>query len=98
MNLQQIATNAEALKCKTVFVAYQAGRNATAQAIREASASREAGIRHDHYVGRVERIWRARNGDLIITIFAYNRGVNMEGKYRAFNPSLGTLRTFAVLD
>ena len=98
MNLQQIATNAEALKGKTVFVAYEAGRRPTPQAIREAAASRAAGIRRDHYVGRVERVWHARNGDLIITIFAYTRGVNMEGKYRAFNPSLGTLRGFVVLD
>jgi hypothetical protein len=98
MDTNQIAQLNEQLQDKLVYVAYRAGRAPTPQAMEECRVAKEAGLPMDQYVGRFSSIRRARNGDVIITIFAFDRGRDGEGKYRAFNPSLGTLRAFEVLD
>ena len=98
MNVQQIEANKAELAGKTVFVGYEAGRQATSRAIAEARPARDAGINLTQYVGKVDCVRRARNGDQLITIFAFDRGRNGEGRYRVFNPSLGRLRTFEVLE
>ena len=93
--IRQVERDASKLVGRTVFVSYEAGRRPSPQAILEARGSRETGICMHHYVGTFTSFRHARNGDPIITVFAFDRGT--DGAFRTFNPNLGRLRVFAVL-
>lgn len=79
-----------------VFVAYEAGRPATATGIAEASKAREEGFNLTHYTGQFKGIRTTKKGDHVMTVWVQERGEN--GAYRAFNPTLGTLRTLEVIE
>lgn len=81
-----------------VFVGYVAGRPVGPQGIKEAAIAIEEGFNLTQYTGQFRGIREARNGDLILTVWVQERGVGSPGAYRAFNPSLGTLRTLEVLE
>jgi len=78
-----------------VFVAYTAGRPAGPQGIEECSKAREEGINLTHYTGQFKGIRVTKKGEHVMTLWVQERGEN--GAYRAFNPSLGTLRTLEVI-
>lgn len=93
-NIQLLST---LLQGRTLFVAYTAGRPASQQAVEEAAPAREAGIRLDHYVGLFTSLRVTKKGDVVLTMFCFDRGTDGEGKYRCFNPSLGTLRQVDII-
>jgi len=78
-----------------VFVGYEAGRPACAQGIKEASVAREQGINLTHYTGQFRGIRVTKKGEHVMTLWVQERGEG--GAYRAFNPTLGTLRTLEVI-
>jgi len=85
-------------KDKILFVAYNAGRPPSPRAIEEAAVAKEAGLNLTHYVGRFESLRVTKRGDLLLTLFVFDRGVQGEGKFRAFNPNLGRLRNVSVIE
>lgn len=78
-----------------VFVGYEAGRPPTVQAIKEASLAREQGINLTHYTGQFKGIRVTKKGDHVMIVWVQERG--QAGAYRAFNPTLGTLRTLEII-
>ena len=86
-----------------VFVSYVAGRAPTERALRESESSSDAGENRRHFVGSLESLWQAKNGDTIVTVQAFNRDTESPdglkpGGFRSFNPNLGKLLALDVLD
>ena len=86
-----------------LFVSYEAGREPTDRAIREASRHTTNPTRpRRSYVGTFVGVRRTKKSDLVMTIFAHNRdtesgGSLREGGYRTFNPAVGSLLRIEVL-
>jgi len=85
-----------------LFVSYEAGRPPTPRAVREAERHTRIMSRR-HFVGTLEGVWMTRDGQTVLTLFAYNRdreiGSGMvEGGYRTFNPSVGNLLSVEVIE
>lgn len=77
-----------------VFVSYLAGRPSTPTARRQAHRAIQAGINKRHFTGTFSSVWRAKNGDICLTLKEVNE---RELHYRTFNPSLGTLLSLEVM-
>jgi len=69
------------------------GRVASAKAIEEAKRADDLGIEKTRYTGQVERIWKSKAGDLILTLLVTLERADENGKpvYRAFNIDKGEL-------
>lgn len=78
-----------------VHLTYRAGRAASQVAVEEAEQASDWNKPSDHYTGHFESIRRTKKGELLITLFVHNRGEN--GKFRAFNPSLGTISDIRIV-
>lgn len=93
MDLEAMFKNAT--KETIVHVRYSAGRQATHRAVEEALMAADWEKPSDEYVGHFESLRRTKKGDLVLTLFVHNRGE--AGRYRAFNPTLGTLKEVVIV-
>lgn len=58
----------------------------------------KVGLPSNVYVGRFASLFATDNGDVLLSMFVFNRGEEgTEGEPRAFNPSRGDLRGIFVL-
>jgi len=87
-----------------LFVSYLAGRKPTEKAVREAIPHTTNPARPRRYfVGLLHRVWDAKNGDPILTMWVFNRstenksGALSSGGWRSFNPRLGKLIVLDVI-
>jgi len=95
---ETIVNLSKQLEGKLLFVGYRAGLEPTAEALEEASFATETlGQNRQHYVGRFSSLFVNRRGEVVLTLFVFDRGRSGEGRYRSFNPAVGTMRTVSVL-
>lgn len=78
-----------------IHLDYVARRPASAIAHEEFEAAQDWGKRPTSYIGNFSSLKRNKKGEIVLTLFVHNRGEI--GKYRAFNPTLGTLRHIEVV-
>ena len=79
-----------------VHLRYTAGRVARSVAVEEALCAADWGKDPDEYVGHFESLRATKKGELVLTLFVHNRGE--AGKYRTFNPNLGTIHDVKIVD
>jgi hypothetical protein len=77
-----------------VHLEYRAGKPATSKGIEEFEQARDWNKPATAYVGHFGSLKANRWGELVLTVFCHNRGE--AGKWRAFNPSLGTILSLKV--
>jgi len=77
-----------------VHIHYGAFTRPTPEAEQDALRAAELGLDRDRYTGRVSKVWRAQNGDLIIRLWVE---LERKHKYRSLNVTKGKLYKFVIL-
>jgi hypothetical protein len=77
-----------------IHVHYKSFGKASASAIEQAKRATELGLPADRYTGRVSRIWRGANGDLLLNVYVE---LERDHQYRTFNMDKGTVYKLVVL-
>lgn len=77
-----------------VHVHYKAFGTPTAAAIANAKRAEDLGLPRDRYTGRVSRIWNAKDGDRLVTLWVE---LERDHQYRTLNIDRGEVFKFVVL-
>ena len=77
-----------------IHVHYKSFGKASASAIAQAQRAKDLGLPTDRYTGRVSRIWRGSNGDLLLNVYVE---LERDHQYRTFNMDKGTVYKLVVL-
>lgn len=78
-----------------VHIHYGAFRQPTPEAAEDARRAAELGLDRDRYTGRISKVWKAKNGDLIIRLWVE---LERKHKYRSLNVTKGRLYRFEILE
>lgn len=70
------------------------GRKVTARAVAEAKRAEELGLPMDVYTGRISRLWRSKDGDVILSLYVE---LERDHTYRSLNLDKGTVQKLVVL-
>lgn len=77
-----------------VHVQYKAFGEATPAAKVAAQRAADLGLPHDRYTGRVSRVWKAKNGDQMLTLYVE---LERDHQYRSFNLEKGEVLQLVIL-
>jgi len=77
-----------------VHIHYGAFTTPTPEAVEDARRAAMLGLDRDRYTGRISKVWRAKNGDLIIRLWVE---LERKRKYRSLNVSKGKVYKFVIL-
>lgn len=79
-----------------IHVHYTAMRKSpvTSTANQEAKRAKELGLDRDRFTGRVNRVWKAKDGSTILGVFVE---LERDHKYRSLNVSNGQIHNLVVL-
>lgn len=80
-----------------IQIQYKSFGEPKADALKEAEAAKKLGVPLSTYTGYVERVWTAKNGDLILTMLVFERLREGKYTYRAFNLMKGSLQSLTVI-
>jgi hypothetical protein len=64
------------------------------EAVKCATRAAELGLQRDRYTGRISRVWRAKNNDLLLTMWVE---LERDHMYRTLNASRGTFHKLVIL-
>ena len=77
-----------------IHVHYKSFGKASQTAVEQAKRAAELGLPSDRYTGRVSRIWRGSNGDLLLNVYVE---LERDHQYRTFNIDKGQMLKLVVL-
>ena len=77
-----------------VHIHYGAFMPPAPEAVEEARRAAELGLDRDRYTGRVSKVWKAKDGNLIIRLWVE---LERKHKYRSLNATRGKLYKFVIL-
>ena len=77
-----------------VHIHYGAFRPPTPEAAEESRRAAQLGLDRDRYTGRVSKVWKAKDGNLIIRLWVE---LERKHKYRSLNVTKGKLYKFVIL-
>ena len=78
-----------------VHIHYGAFRQPTPEAVEDADRAKQLGLDRDRYTGTVSRVWKAKDGNLIIRLWVE---LERKHKYRSLNVTKGKLYKFVILE
>ena len=77
-----------------VHIHYGAFMQPTPEAEVDRQRAAHLGLDRDRYTGRISKVWKAKNGDLIIRLWVE---LERKHKYRSLNVSKGRMYKFVIL-